>query len=171
MAMSRDAAVLIDKDGTLVQDVPYNVDPRRLRLAAGAGAALRQLQGAGYKLVVVSNQSGLARGLFTEAELQAAERALRGLLHRQGVALDALYFCPHHPDGVVPRFTRECTCRKPRPGMLLDLIGNWPVDRARSFLIGDQPRDLAAAAAAGIAGRHFPGGNLADFVAALLARR
>src|SRR5690348_5165797 len=107
-------AVFLDKDGTLIEDVPYNVDPGRIRLMPGAAEGLFLLHTAGYQLVVVSNQSGVARGLFRERALCAVERRLRDLLSDMEVPLAGFYYCPHHPEGTVARYSIECECRKPR---------------------------------------------------------
>ena len=112
-------AVFLDKDGTLVEDVPYNVDPRLVRLSPGAAPAARRLREAGYALIVVSNQSGVARGYFKRSALRAVEERLRSLLADAGVPLTGFYDCPHHPEGVVPQYAVTCKCRKPRPGLLL----------------------------------------------------
>src|SRR4051812_8537634 len=111
-------AVFLDKDGTLIEDVPYNVDPARIRLSAGCADGLRSLAGAGYRLLVISNQSGVARGYFAEEALQGVQRRLRELLGELGVALAGFYYCPHHPEGKVPPYARRCSCRKPEPGLL-----------------------------------------------------
>src|SRR5581483_4877145 len=112
----RRAAVFLDKDGTLVDDVPYNVDPERIRLTDGALDGLRRLHAADYLLIVVSNQSGVARGYFEEAALGAVEARLRELLGAAGVPLAGFYYCPHHPDGAVERYAVACACRKPASG-------------------------------------------------------
>src|SRR5947209_6409951 len=101
--MNRRAAFL-DKDGTLVENVPYNVDPARVRLAPGAAEALPRLHAAGFRLIVVSNQSGVARGLFAEEALAGVRERLRELLADLGVPLGGFHYCPHHPDGTVPRY-------------------------------------------------------------------
>ena len=142
-------AVLLDKDGTLVDDVPYNVDPRRLALAPGAGQALRLLRKAGFKLIVVTNQSGVARGLFTEDDVRGVERALRAALRREGVGLDGFYFCPHHPHGVVPGYTLACGCRKPRPGMLERAARDHRIALEHSWMVGDILDDVEAGRRAG----------------------
>ena len=111
-------AVFLDKDGTLVDDVPYNVDPDLVRLAPGAMGGLSRLTAAGYALVLVTNQSGVARGLFEASALDAVWARLAELLAAQGLALDSIHFCPHHPGGSVPAYAAACDCRKPAPGML-----------------------------------------------------
>jgi len=143
MAMSQRAAFL-DKDGTLVADVPYNVDPARIVLQPGAVEGLRYLQRAGYLLVVVSNQSGVARGYFEEAALIPVEQRIRALLGPAGVRLDGFYCCPHHPEGNVPAFAVHCLCRKPMPGLLFRAAADLNIDLERSWLIGDILHDIEA---------------------------
>src|SRR5437773_11255948 len=104
-------AVFLDKDGTLVEDVPYNVDPDRIRLTPGAVAGLFALHAAGYRLVVVSNQSGVARGFFPESALRGVEGRLRELLADAGIPLAGFYYCPHHPQGCVAGLASGCDCR------------------------------------------------------------
>jgi histidinol-phosphate phosphatase family protein len=142
-------AVFLDKDGTLVENVPYNVDPALVRLVPGAGAALRMLREAGFRLFVVSNQSGVARGYFPIDALDAVERRVRELLAEEGVAIEAFRWCPHHAEGTVAEYAIACECRKPRPGMLLDLAREHALDLAASWMIGDSEADDAAGHAAG----------------------
>jgi D-glycero-D-manno-heptose 1,7-bisphosphate phosphatase len=141
--------VLLDKDGTLVEDVPYNVDPARIRLAPGAAEGARLLHEAGFRLVVVSNQSGVARGHFPEAALAGVEARLRELLARAGAPLDGFLYCPHHPEGAVPEYTRACDCRKPAPGLLLRALKARGADPARSWMVGDILNDVEAGRRAG----------------------
>jgi len=140
--------VFMDKDGTLIEDVPYNVDPRRVRLANGAGEAIRLLSGAGYRLVVVTNQSGIARGYFTETELREVESHLVGELTALGASLDGFYFCPHEPGGV-NEYGIVCSCRKPEPGLVLRAARELRVDLARAWFIGDTWMDVVAGRRAG----------------------
>jgi histidinol-phosphate phosphatase family protein len=142
-------AVFVDKDGTLVCDVPYNVDPDRIELAPGAGDALARLAAAGYAIVVVSNQSGVARGLFAEEALAAVERRLRELLATSDVALAGFYYCPHHPAGRVSNYAVTCTCRKPEPGMILQAADDLHLDLSRSWMVGDILDDVEAGNRAG----------------------
>jgi histidinol-phosphate phosphatase family protein len=142
-------AIFLDKDGTLVEDVPYNVDPARIRLAPGAGSGLRRLRDAAYRLFVVSNQSGVARGFFPESALVEVEAELRRLLAELGVALDGFYYCPHHPEGAVDAYSASCSCRKPGPGMVLRAAEEHGLDLGRSWLIGDILDDVEAGRRAG----------------------
>jgi histidinol-phosphate phosphatase family protein len=141
--------VFIDKDGTLIEDIPYNVDPALIELAPGASQGLVLLARAGYSLVIVSNQSGVARGLFRETALQAVEERLCELLEEIGVWLAGFYYCPHHPHGQVGRYSIICECRKPAPGMLLAAAAEIDLDLSRSWLLGDILDDIEAGRRAG----------------------
>lgn len=146
--MSR-PAVFLDKDGTLVEDVPYSADPGDLLLTPRAGQGLRLLAGAGYALVVVTNQSGVARGLFPESALPPLAAALRGLVAREGASLADVCWCPHHPDGVVAGYALACSCRKPAPGLLRRAAAIHELDLGASWLIGDILDDVEAGRRAG----------------------
>lgn len=138
-------AVFIDKDGTLVHDVPHNVAVERIVLRAGAGAALARLRRAGFALVLVSNQPGVGLGLFADAALAAVWAHLRATLAADAVALDAFYYCPHAP--VAGRDHEKppgCICRKPAPGLLLRAAAEHGYDLARSWMIGDILDDVEA---------------------------
>jgi len=142
-------AVFLDKDGTLVRNVPYNVDPRRIELESTAAEGLAQLAEAGLALVVVSNQSGVARGFFEEKALDAVEQRIRQLLEALDIELAGFYYCPHHPEGSVAQYRVRCNCRKPAPGMLLSAAQDLGLDLSRSWLIGDILDDIEAGRAAG----------------------
>lgn len=142
-------AVFLDKDGTLIEDVPYNVDPSKIRLAQCAPEGLRLLHEAGYLLIIVSNQSGVARGLFPERALKAVEARLAELLDAHGVPLAGFYYCPHHPDGVIAQYAVECDCRKPAPGMIFRAAQDLNVDLAASWFVGDILNDVEAGRRAG----------------------
>jgi D-glycero-D-manno-heptose 1,7-bisphosphate phosphatase len=143
------AAVFLDKDGTLVVNEPYSVAAERLRLAPGAAEALASLASLGYLLFVISNQSGVARGLFSEADLGPVEQRLRALAGEAGVPIAGFYYCPHHPAGTVPRYAVACSCRKPEPGMILRAAAEHGVDLAASWMIGDILDDVEAGRRAG----------------------
>ena len=115
-------------------------------------------------MFVVTNQSGIARGLYTEDDVRALHQWMAAELLAQGARIDAFAYCPHFVDGDVVAYRQACECRKPAPGMLLSLMAEWPVQREASFMIGDRETDIAAATAAGIPGHLFPGGNLLKFV-------
>lgn len=142
-------AVFLDKDGTLIEDVPYNVDPQQIKLTSGAIEGLLLLQQAGYKLIVITNQSGVARGYFPESALVAVEERLCQLLAPEGIYLADFYYCPHHPDGVVPEFSLACECRKPAPGLLLRAADEHNIDLRSSWFIGDILNDVEAGLCAG----------------------
>lgn len=140
-------AVFLDKDGTLVENVPYNVDPARIELAEGALNALARLRETGFELVVVSNQSGVAHGYFPERALAGVERRLRELLG--AIPIAGFYYCPHHPDGKVGGYSTACHCRKPAPGLLLRAAREHGVELAKSWLVGDILNDIEAGRRAG----------------------
>jgi D-glycero-D-manno-heptose 1,7-bisphosphate phosphatase len=142
-------AVFLDKDGTLIDDVPYNVDPERVRLAHGAGGALRELKAHGYSLIVVSNQAGVALGRFSLHALCRVERRIQELLRPSGVAIDAFYYCPHLPQATNVRYAVRCLCRTPQPGLLRQAARDRQIDLAQSWLIGDILDDVEAGNRAG----------------------
>lgn len=157
-------AVFLDKDGTLVDDIPYNVDPALLALARNAGPALRLLRSLGYRLYVVSNQSGVARGLFEEAALAPLFAGLEALLAGEGVTLDGIFWCPHHPQGVTAPYALECVCRKPRPGMLLRAAARDGVSLAASWMVGDILDDVEAGRRAGCRTALIDNGNETEWL-------
>ena len=148
MALTR-AAVFLDKDGTLIDDVPFNVDPRRVTLTRGAGEALRALKSHGFLLLVVSNQAGVALGRFPLQALAGVERRIQQLLAPSGVDIDGFYYCPHLPQAANVRYAIRCLCRKPQPGLLRRAAQEWQVDLAQSWLVGDILDDVEAGNRAG----------------------
>jgi len=145
-------AVFLDRDGTLIEERGYLDRLDLIQPFPWASAALRRLREAGYALVLVTNQAGVARGYFDEAFVQEAHRHLAALLEADGVVLDGYYYCPHHPEGVVEAYRRLCRCRKPAPGMVEEAARDLDLDVARSFVIGDKWLDVELAKNAGARG-------------------
>jgi D-glycero-D-manno-heptose 1,7-bisphosphate phosphatase len=133
-------AVFLDRDGTIVEDPGFLHEPGKVKLLPGAGEAIRRLSDAGYLVVAVSNQSGIARGLYTIADYQAVERRLAELLTAQGARLDGSFFCPHHPE-----FGGPCACRKPGTKLFLDAQAALGIDLAGSWWVGDRLSDVQPA--------------------------
>ncbi|WP_233218143.1 D-glycero-alpha-D-manno-heptose-1,7-bisphosphate 7-phosphatase [Roseateles chitinivorans] len=149
--------LFIDKDGTLIENVPYNVDPAQLRFMPGAGQALAALSSAGLALVIVTNQSGLARGYFTRAQFaQLQEALLQRLRDEAGVRIDDVLLCPHEPDA---QGRPACLCRKPAPGMLITAARRHGLDLTRSWMVGDTLDDVEAGRRAGARGLLFDSGG------------
>ena len=142
-------AVFLDKDGTLLRDVPYNADPGLMELAPGAEEGLGLFAEAGFALVVVSNQSGVARGLIPFDSLREIERRLRELVRDAGAELLDVQFCPHHPNGTVESFAVPCACRKPAPGMILRAAARHHLELKGSWMVGDILDDVEAGNRAG----------------------
>lgn len=142
-------AVFLDKDGTLVEDEPPNVDISRLRFYPDAFPALRLLQGAGFALVIVTNQGGVAHGRFSEADVQEMGSYVRRRLDDAGISLKGFYYCPHHPDGVIESYAINCRCRKPQPGLLMQASWELRIDVSQSWMVGDILHDVEAGHGAG----------------------
>ena len=146
-------AVFLDRDGVLIEDVGYPTRPKQIRLLPGAARGLVRLAAAGFRLVVVTNQSAIARGIMTEKDLNRFHQALDEQLARFDAHIDAYYTCPHHPDPTVatrPDLAVECECRKPKPGMILHAARDLDLDLGSSWIIGDTWRDIQAGQAAGL---------------------
>jgi D-glycero-D-manno-heptose 1,7-bisphosphate phosphatase len=148
-----DPAIFLDRDGTLVPDDANAGIPARATLVDGVASSLRRLRDAGFRLVVATNQGGVARGRFSENDVDAVHSRLSELVDQQtGLkrTIERFYYCPFHPKGIIPEYTREHPWRKPRPGMLLQAAQDMELELERSWLIGDSPRDVAAGRSAGL---------------------
>lgn len=153
--VTRCPAAFLDRDGVLNVDHAYVHRPEQLEWVAGAAESVRLLNEAGYYVLVITNQSGVARGFFDEAAVKSFHANMQNVLAGQGAHIDAFYYCPHHPEGTVKAFAMACSCRKPRTGMLEQAARDWPIDITRSFFIGDKDADMAAAAAFKVRGIKF----------------
>ncbi|MCK4297888.1 MAG: HAD family hydrolase, partial [Planctomycetes bacterium] len=142
-------AVFFDRDGTLIDEAGYLRRPEQVRLKPGAAQAVRRLKEAGFLVVVVSNQSGVARGLVTTEDVDRANQRLQELLGEQDAHIDAFYYCPHLPAGTVPAYAKQCECRKPKPGLLYEAAQDLDIDVTESFVVGDAVRDVEAGRSAG----------------------
>jgi D,D-heptose 1,7-bisphosphate phosphatase len=166
-AARRRPAVFLDRDGVLNQDLGYVHQPNRIVWIRGAAEAVKALNDAGAFVFVVTNQGGVAHGYYPETAITALHAWMSGELAKTGAYVDDWRYCPYHPEGAVAAYRAAHPWRKPEPGMIRDLMACWPVDPASSFLIGDNPHDVAAAEAAGLPGYLFEGGDLAAFLSAL----
>jgi D,D-heptose 1,7-bisphosphate phosphatase len=143
-------AVFLDRDNTIIDNDGYLGDPSKVKLMPGAGTALASLRALGYRLIVISNQSGVARGMFKEADVEAVNDEMSRQLRKQaGAYIDASYYCPFHPEATVPAYRVDHDWRKPKPGMLKQAAADFHLDLAQCWMVGDQGRDVAAGTAAG----------------------
>ena len=165
---ARRPAVFFDRDGVLNKDIGYLFESNKLVWIDGAREAVKAVNDMGHFAFVVTNQSGVARGLYEEAHVEALHGWMANELGKIGAHIDAFEYCPFHPEGTVERYRQVSHRRKPAPGMINDLLERFPVDIERSLLIGDQPSDLEAANAAGVKGYLFSGDNLELFLRPLL---
>lgn len=148
--MSGKRAVFLDKDGTLIENVPYCVDLSKVVFKRGVLAGLKELQEMGFLLVIITNQSGIARGYFSENQFLDYARGLETLLRAQGVSITQTYYCPHHPQGSVKRYAIECMCRKPKTQMILTASQYHRIDLTSSWLVGDSMSDIEAGKRSGL---------------------
>ena len=149
---NRRAAIFLDRDGTINEEIGYMDRLEKLRLIPGAAEAIRLINASGMKTIVVTNQSGVARGIFTESFVAEIHARLREMLRAEGASLDGIYFCPHHPTEGRGDYLRECECRKPSPGLLLRAAAEFHLDPARSYMVGDTLKDIEAGGRAGAQG-------------------
>ena len=145
-------AVFLDRDGTVIAERGYLGRLDLIELFPGSAEAIRLLGAAGYAVVIVTNQAGIARGFFDEGFVRSAHLRLDAMLRKQGAVVDGYYYCPHHPDGIVDRYRLRCECRKPAPGMVRQAAADLDLDVDRSFVVGDKWLDIGLARNAGATG-------------------
>ena len=162
-------AIFFDRDGVLNEEVGYLWQVDKFKWIDGARDAIKLCNERGFLTVVVTNQGGIAKGLYTAREVDALHAFMQRELSEVGAHIDAFYYCPHHPAGTVAEFSIVCDCRKPQPGLILRACRELDIDPAQSILIGDSKRDIESAEAARLrAGIFFTGNNLLDAVKAEL---
>lgn len=147
--MALKPAIFLDKDGTVLLDIPYNVDPQQMQFAPGAREGLARLAQLPVPLFVITNQPGIALGKFCLDDLEDVQLELQRMFEQVGANLAGLYFCPHHPDGSLVQYACECLCRKPEPGLLFEAAKQHDIDLTRSWLVGDILNDIEAGRRAG----------------------
>lgn len=143
--MDMNKAVFLDRDGVITEDPPHyahRVD--QVRIITGSGEAIRLLNGAGFQVIVVSNQSGVAKGYYKEHDIELFNQEMKRQLSLEGAYVDAEYYCPHHPEGIVKEYCKSCTCRKPQPGMLIQAAKQHRIYLEESFMVGDKFTDIEA---------------------------
>ena len=142
-------AVFLDRDGTVIQDVGYLDECDRIKFLPKVGKAIKLLNESGFKVIVITNQSGVARGYFTEETVKEINEYIHESLAEQGASIDMVYYCPHHIEGIIEEYRRECYCRKPDPGMIEEAAREFGIDLENSFVIGDKISDIEAGRRAG----------------------
>ncbi len=142
-------AVFLDRDGTIIEDCGYPHERSQISFLPGASEAIRQLNKNGFKVIVVTNQAGVARGYFTEGTVREINKYLQEALAEKGALIDGFYYCPHHPEGVIEPYRQVCHCRKPNPGMIEEAVRDFGIDVKKSFIIGDHLSDVEAGQRAG----------------------
>lgn len=157
-------AAFLDRDGVLNVDKGYLFRSEDFEWIPGAIEAVKRLNDRGYLVFVVTNQSGVARGYYSEEDVTRLHDWMNGELAGHGARIDKFYYCPHYTEGPASGYVKACQCRKPLPGLILAAFAEWDIDREKAFLIGDKDSDMAAAAAAGIRGYKFAAGDLAEFL-------
>lgn len=157
-------AIFIDKDGTLIPDIPYNVDPEKITLQDGVIEGLKMLKAQGFKFIMISNQSGVARGYFKEEALTDVKNKLQELLEKDEIQFQDFYWSFNHPQGTVKKYAVECNFRKPKPGMILQAAAEHQIDLPQSWMIGDILNDVEAGKRAGCQTVLIDNGNETEWI-------
>lgn len=159
MKTGKNKAVFLDRDGTINVEVGYLSDPDELELIPGAAEAVARLNDAGYIVVVITNQSGVARGYFTEEDVAAVNRRMVDVLRPEGARIDGIYYCPHHPEFGSDEYRKDCECRKPNTGMVQRAVEDLDIDVSRSYVVGDHVGDVLLGINAGARSIHVLSGH------------
>ena len=163
-----DKAVFFDRDGTLNVDGHYIYRIEDFKWMPDAAEAIRYCHDKGYLVIVVTNQSGVARGYYTEDDVHALHEYMNDELQRLGTSIDAFYYCPHHPEAKIEKYRIDCDCRKPNPGMVLKACHDFGIDMSKSYMIGDKKRDVECGERAGVRGILYKGGSLLKLLKPLI---
>lgn len=137
-------AVFLDRDGAIIEDIGYLHEHNKIKFLPRVSEAIRLLNKNEFKVIVITNQSGVARGYFTEEIVKEINRCVQELLAKQGAFVDKIYYCPHHIEGIIPKYKKKCLCRKPSPGMIEEAAREFSIDLKNSFVIGDKISDIEA---------------------------
>jgi D-glycero-D-manno-heptose 1,7-bisphosphate phosphatase len=148
--MNKNKCVFLDRDGVIIKDVGYLKYPEGIIIFQDVIESLKRLQEANFLLIIVTNQAGIAKGFFTEADLEAVHKKLNSIFIKEGVIIDGLYYCPHHKDGTLKPYSIECNCRKPNTGMVLKAKDKFNINLNKSFMIGDKDSDIELAINSGL---------------------
>lgn len=157
-------AIFLDKDGTLIKNMPFNIDPEKIRFYCDVPKALQLFKQRDFKIVIVSNQPGVAYGYFKEKDLKKVKEVLQEMLELYEIKIDGFYYCPHHIKGKVAVYTRDCSCRKPKPGMIIQAASDLNIDISRSWMIGDILNDIEAGNRAGCKTILIDNGNETEWI-------
>ena len=157
-------AVFLDKDGTLVKNIPYSIIPEKIMFYPEVPEALKLLKRNGFKIVIISNQPGVAYGYFEEEDLKKVKETLQKMLEVYAIKIDGFYYCPHHTEGKVKTYTMNCSCRKPKPGMIIQAANELKIDISKSWMIGDILNDIEAGNSAGCKTILIDNGNETEWI-------
>ena len=167
---NKNKAVFFDRDGTLNVDIAYLHRPEDFIWIEGAKEAIKYVNDKGYLAILVTNQSGVARGYYPEEDIKEVYDWMNNELAKIGAHLDALFYCPHHPQGKIPAYTQVCNCRKPDTGMVDEACLRFNIDRSKSYLVGDSERDLECAQKAGVTGIFYEAGSLLSCIEEIVTK-
>ncbi len=155
-------AVFLDRDGTIIEDVGYVHEEDKIKFLPGVSEAIKLLNKSGFKVIIITNQAGVARGYFTEEAVKEINKYIQESLAKEGALIDMIYYCPHHVQGIIEEYKKECNCRKPNPGMIEEAVRDFGIDLKKSFVIGDKASDIEAGHRVGCKTIFLAGNNTLD---------